>query len=388
MKKEIEINEWIESYLSGNLQEDEMNVFRSRMKEDPSFAKEVDMHKQIHQIIEDGTYIHIRNELKAIHLQNIKFFNSFRRLSFFAMGGLIVGLIMFFILKNRNETNEINGKTIDKPLQHASADTLTESKKIIPSNSPVENNKIQSQSVMPVTGEPGNVLNNAGINQKVNEDQSIFINHKPGPDTHTPDVKPVNTDNSSDNQHISDHSTAPPETENIINPDCDQVKIEAVIIENESCNNKPTGSLTIDGQTISGGQPPYAFSLDKIRFYDTLVFSALYPGNYSVYVKDGNECTGRIGVARIGSTDCNYQAVFAPMKGETWTVPADPNKEGTLQIFSKAGLLVFTSRISENETILWNGETFNGGQLPMGIYLFEIRYSDGSIFSGTVTILK
>lgn len=388
MKKEIEINEWIESYLSGNLPEDEMNDFQSRMKEDPSFAKEVEMHKQIHEIIENGTYIHIRNELKSIHLKKIKFFNSIRRISFFVTGGLIVGLVMFLVLKNQNESNEVAGKTTDNSIQQESADTMQEHTKVIPSQSPVKNSKSQLQAEKPVTGESKNTKNNAEINQDINENQSIFINNQPNSDAHTPDINSINADNASDNQSNSDHTQDAPEVENIIKTDCDKVKIEAVIIELESCNNKPTGSITIDRKTISGGRPPYAFSLNKDKFYDTLVFSALYPGNYSVFVKDGNDCTGIIGVARIGSTDCTYQAVFAPLKGETWTVPADPNKEGMLQIFSKAGLLVFSSRIPENETFLWNGETISGGQLPMGIYMFEIRYSDGNIFTGTVTILK
>jgi hypothetical protein len=387
MKKEIKINEWIEAYLSDNLPEEEVNDFLSRMKEDPLFTKEVDMHKRIHEIIEDGTYIHIRNELKSIHLKKINFFNSIRRMSFFVTGGLIVGLVIFLVLKRQNESNEVTGKTQDNSIQHESAGTIDEQAKIIPSPSPLQNSKSQLQHEKAVTGESKNTRNIPEINQGIYENQSIVINNQSNSDA-PPDVKSINADNSSDKQFRSDQTHKAPAAENIIKTDCDKVKIEADIIELESCNNKPTGSITIDDRTISGGRPPYTFSLNKDKYYDTLVFSALYPGNYSVFVKDGNDCTGIIGVALVGSTDCTYQAVFAPLKGETWAVPADPNKEGMLQIFSKAGLLVFSSRIPENETILWNGETISGGQLPMGIYMFEIRYSDGNIFTGTVTILK
>lgn len=170
--------------------------------------------------------------------------------------------------------------------------------------------------------------------------------------------------------------------------DCRKVKFKIELTVQESCNNKATGSFTIHRESVSGGQPPYRFSINMSGFYDTLVFTTLFPGNYPVYMKDVNNCTGIAGVAQIGSVDCTYQAVFAPLKDETWTVPVETGKEGILQIFSKSGALVYSLKNIGDYIPVWDGETNTGQQLPMGLYQFEINYSDGTRFSGTVTILK
>jgi PKD repeat protein len=55
-----------------------------------------------------------------------------------------------------------------------------------------------------------------------------------------------------------------------------------------SCSNTPTGELSVTG--LSGGPSPYAFSLDNANFQDETRFSALAPGDYTVYVQDANGC--------------------------------------------------------------------------------------------------
>jgi gliding motility-associated-like protein len=140
--------------------------------------------------------------------------------------------------------------------------------------------------------------------------------------------------------------------------------------------------------TVSGGMPPYYFSLDTLNFRDTTVFSDLPPGIYSLYAKEAGNCISRLGTAIINSVDCTYQAVFAPARGETWSVPSDPEKSATIYIFSRTGTQVYTTAIRSFETIVWNGTADAGQLLPMGIYHFEIRYTDGTSFNGSVTIVR
>jgi PKD repeat protein len=55
-----------------------------------------------------------------------------------------------------------------------------------------------------------------------------------------------------------------------------------------SCNNLPTGLLEVTG--ISGGQAPFQFSLDNLNFQDSIRFSNISAGIYTVYVEDANGC--------------------------------------------------------------------------------------------------
>ncbi|MCB2222375.1 MAG: DUF11 domain-containing protein, partial [Bacteroidetes bacterium] len=55
-----------------------------------------------------------------------------------------------------------------------------------------------------------------------------------------------------------------------------------------TCFGYSDGSLTV---TASGGIEPYSYSLDNIDFSNTTgVFSGLAAGDYTIYVKDANEC--------------------------------------------------------------------------------------------------
>jgi len=56
----------------------------------------------------------------------------------------------------------------------------------------------------------------------------------------------------------------------------------------ESCSSTADGSITV---TSSGGTAPYSYSLDNIDFSNTTgVFNGLSAGNYTIYVRDSNNC--------------------------------------------------------------------------------------------------
>ena len=55
-----------------------------------------------------------------------------------------------------------------------------------------------------------------------------------------------------------------------------------------SCSNSPTGIL--EATSISGGLPPYRFSLNNIDFQDNTSFSGISSGPYTVYLEDSNGC--------------------------------------------------------------------------------------------------
>lgn len=55
---------------------------------------------------------------------------------------------------------------------------------------------------------------------------------------------------------------------------------------------------------VSGGEPPYNYSLDSLTFQTSNTFKFLDLGTYQVYVTDSNGCTGQ-GTFTIDETNCN-----------------------------------------------------------------------------------
>jgi len=381
MKQEIEINEWIERFLNGDLPADERVSFRKKLEEDPDFAREVELHRHLHDIITDGAYLNIKSKLKSIHLEKTRISKKIRRFTGFGIGGLIIGVILLWVLPDTGKTeNDKNEPSVsvreDSVAVQDQKSPLTEKTPeiaaVITSGAPSADQDPGDDKIPDITFQADTVFAKEQIQREVPVE-----NKEPKTEKQVPEP-------------FSENKPTSRKAEASSKPDCRKIKIEGSFRESESCNNKPTGRIAIDRESLTGGQAPYTFSIDKVNFHDTLLFSGLYPTSYALYARDANKCISRIGTALIRSVDCTnaYQAVFAPLRGEIWTVPVDPDRSGTLNIFSKNAALVYSVRFTGNETVTWSGTTLSGQALPMGLYQFEISYDDGGSYIGNVTILK
>jgi gliding motility-associated-like protein len=66
------------------------------------------------------------------------------------------------------------------------------------------------------------------------------------------------------------------------------VSLDQVNIENQSCAYKNDGSIEIIG---SGGEPPFLYSISSNNFQNDNFFENLTAGEYTVVIKDKNNCT-------------------------------------------------------------------------------------------------
>jgi len=434
MKKDIEINERIESYLKGTLSEEDMKRVRDRMKEDASFAKQVEAHRQLHDVITDSVYLGVRNELKNVHLNKMRTLRNIRRITGFGSAGLIVGLAVVFLVVRKPESGDIPQEDTLSPVkQQIIEQPATEE---IPAGGDVPAGISSPEEVtgtqmagegMKEEGMTGREAATEGTDVKVGSEvralqqqaarkaaapapspeSSKDAGEGPiertgsidvvtgrdagGPDEEMPDAE--QPDAATAGREQTDRLGEDDQAAGAENPvsdvsDCSNVNIEGSLIIEVSCNNEPTGSIQIDGQSLRGGSPPYSFSLSQKTYTDTPVFSSLYAGNYSVYARDAAGCIKLLQNAVVGSEDCTYEHVFAPMQGQVWTVPVRDNGNGTLIIYSKEGNVVYQVPVRGDEETLWQGETVSGQGLPMGLYPFEIRYDDGTRFIGTVTLVR
>jgi len=385
MKNEIEINELIEQYLLGTKDESGKEKLEGLLNENPALQALLEMHRHLHGIINDGALLDIRKELSAIHFSKIRNIRNIKRMTGFGGTGLIMCLALFFTF--RNDIPEANTKQTDHMMTpgvfYPAVDSLVIDKEIIDTSEylpavqyPVEKEAAEGPNLM--TSSPNTETSAIQNEQPPAYIAGSLINSVS--DTMTDQII-KNTVLPAEGSRQSDEKIPG------LLIDCGKVRISGDLIINASCNNKPSGCISVDMATISGGFPPYSFTIDGKTFTGASTFPSLYPGKYEVYARDSNYCTCLLGYAYIDTEDCTYNAAFAPFRGEHWDIPAGTRARGILTIYSSSGSIVYTSVVNEFES-QWNGTTISGQQLPMGLYQFSISYDDGTLFNGTVTIVR
>ncbi len=110
--------------------------------------------------------------------------------------------------------------------------------------------------------------------------------------------------------------------------------------------------------------------------------------SYSLKVTSSKGCTSTDLVV-VNVVDQLYVPnAFTPNgdgKNDRWTIPNLDLADGAqVQVFDRAGQPVFTS---SSANISWNG-THRGIPLPAGVYIYLIRFRDGFVMKGQVSIIR
>jgi hypothetical protein len=387
MRREIEIYELIERYLNNQLSADELSDIKARIVSDPGFAYEVEKQRNIHNLIHDSSLIQISDELKKIHKRHTspkRFLRNWRWSFVFAPIVLLIS--SWLIIQKKQQTKNINPEIItgtEEIHENFSQDTIISREKILNTTHPqrqVQQSNIKTkQKIEPAEQQenitfPAAYTNHGDSSEKVTVANTIEV------------IQPkIEQFEKTQIYKTKDNSKS---TETLNTQPCDQVNITADLEIKESCIEKPTGRIFIDKGSIRGGSPPYEVSINNAgSFVNQMTFTSLIPGNYKVYIRDKNNCVQLLGNYNIESKFCSYEFVFAPDKGEVWSIP-EYEVPFTLKIFSKKGICIFTERIDYSGGYEWNGRTDNGDELPMGAYMFVLESANKEPFYGTITLVR
>ena len=60
------------------------------------------------------------------------------------------------------------------------------------------------------------------------------------------------------------------------------------LLSSKSCWNASEGEINVD--YLTGGTPPFEYSMDGVNYQTENEFTDLFPGDYVIFVKDGNSC--------------------------------------------------------------------------------------------------
>lgn len=134
---------------------------------------------------------------------------------------------------------------------------------------------------------------------------------------------------------------------------------------------------------VSGGTPPYFYSLDNVNYQNTSVFNGLTPGSYTVYVKDFNNCLGfeAAGIEFTGINEANASSSVLiypnPVQNEL-TIELNSKKAKDsykISLYDLSGKLL----VSESVSYTINGNklhTLDFSNYAKGLYNLTIECSD------------
>jgi hypothetical protein len=358
----------IEQYLQGELADN--HPFVLQIKDDKELAMEVEVHRLIPEAVVDYRLMSVE---KLVAKKRVEFIaqDSFNwKKLFWALPVLIVATLTYLVIPETKQVDTItNDKvsvssnvTIEQKVEKQAVESVKEKKVVIES--------IQIAKSKEIIGSPEKVKNIEVIVPEVIA--PVLVEEKKQESVlHAEKIESVVAKNESE---------ATP-----ANP-CLGIRLKAYVEEGRPCLGNSEGYLNL--KDVRGGKAPYQFSINKEHFQENNKFAGLKSGEYDVIVKDANNCETIIYEKySLKSKNCVQftEHVFNP-NTSTWDVPNHLEKAGELDVFDKMGQRIFVRSFDKSEKITWGGTANNGELLLPGVYIYSIKYSDGVVEQGRITI--
>jgi hypothetical protein len=366
MMNDYSHNEKIDQFLEGKLSVEEHNAFVRSIEIDLDLAEMVKTQKVANEIIRTKQLLRLKEKMEA-DFSRPNWFNSLNSFLLFSLAALTIGLGTYWYFKveknNRAEKIYLPNSAV------VNADTARLSSPVI----------LQSTTLNKFGKEKNQIINSTTKDSTQKMESHPFIELSVVPNT-TIDktissLEPVVLPTSSSAKKAVD---------------CSFFALHHAIRISGSCQEEPTGKISIDVSEIKGGVSPYLISVSAIApsFTDKTDFLYVKPGNYLVSIKDKNECLVKKEI-EVEERACAKANVFAfTPELEKWKIPVQQKKYGTIKIFNKSGILVHQSEVSYESENYWEGISLSGQALETGYYTYIIDYTDGEQESGSVSIVR
>ena len=163
---------------------------------------------------------------------------------------------------------------------------------------------------------------------------------------------------------------------------CDSTATVSVVASDVAVIERiDVGQFEVNTNTLTAivtGSGDYEFSLDDFVYQDSQRFNNLYPGFYTIYVRDKNGC----GTVSMDAVIIGGPPYFTPNQDgyhDTWQVIAvEMIPDASIYIFDRYGkLLKQVSATGQG----WDG-TYNGAPMPSSDYWYLVELADGRSFRG------
>lgn len=369
MRPELETYQQIDQYLNGLLSGEELHAFEQKCATDASFAEEVDLFRITNQVVLGANFDDVRQQMT----KDISSIDSKNKLTKKWLLGLAIGVVGVSIIgtvltvKNESPVSVENSLTKDSsvsttnPVKNTSQDTSIEQTTVgLEKSSPSKNKSVPidsqqtSSSISVAEPKESNIVQS----KSTLEVQKVAV------------VEP----NESKEKSVLE------------NP-CKEISLSATITSKPSCTNNQTGSIHIPITSIHGGKQPYSIQFESNKPSQKETYNYLATGSYTLLIRDANNCfnTFTQEVVEVNCRKTSY--VFAPDKGQTWTLDALNDQEFSIRLLNVSGKEVYKSEHIQN-TFEWNGLSQQGAYLDAGLYIYILETVSGEKENGQVTIVR
>ena len=357
----------IDRYLNQEMRGEELLSFERKLKEDSSFAEEVEYQKIVNEVVRGSHFDSLRTKMQ----QDISKLEETPSSTKWWIGGLLAlallgGLsYLYYTPEAKNKISSV----VSKETQKEAPEVLVAEEK---ESLPVKEKKKDKPSsrVVPQEAPP--------LEEKTSVETPIKSEELP--------VESPALEDAKENMSINPFYNSP--SENSLRINCDEVKITAAPVIQGSCKGELNGSIIIYPDKIKGGIGPYKVAVDENSILQSKeIFSGLEAGPHLIVIKDKSGCISTQEII-VPEKDCPKMNIFAiqPDIGESWKIPASDSESGTLSIISGSGSLVYKSPFGNQGIYEWNGTDKSGSILPSGTYIYILEYSTGKRENGQINI--
>ncbi len=373
MKTEDELYNEIEQFLNKNLEDPALKSFEEKVATDPELNYQVKLQGMANDLVIKNRLAQVAELSKSIQKQELA---KQQYIKYGRMGAIVVAVgISGYFLMNQLSPKSNYLKDESKGIIHVTQpnqDTTLGNTVVMPKQqqTPVITEKHEN-STEPKASDKSNPIVQESSNAVV---EQVSIVSK---ETHHKDMPIINDK--------AESSMAIPKVEHKEEQaPCKGVVLQATIHGFETCEGASEGSVSVS--KIQGGNEPYHYKLMSKSGQEESALTNLSEGKYTLTVIDGKNCSQVFDNIVIAAKKCNIDLQFNPQLGETWEIPS-VDKPGELTIYDNRGHLVFKKHISASESATWDGKSLEG-HIQSGVFVYLLKYTDGSQKQGNITVLQ
>lgn len=360
-----DIFDWVDDFYHKRLSADDQLWFEEELKTNSDLQNELELYQLTEKMVVKERVSNLQEAVSKVHAKKISTKKTTRNIGFAALGlSVIVGTTFLAMNSNDNlegstdvistiDTEEIQKTTkqntlVDAPVEIKTDAVLTD---VNPKTETVTS-IIETQNTKVLIGEKSEISKDA-IDEKI---VSADKNEKQIP-TSTPILE---------------------ETKDSIYNPCSDIKISVanrkVCLKEEDVYIEPS---------VSGVNN---YNIEYVNLENGLVYeNPLVVGSYEAHLIT-DECPDYRTKFRIQSTLCLKDYNIAISNDEKIVIP-EIDHAYIFTVYDRVGNLYFEREIDSGTEFEWNG-TSNSEAIIEGYYLLTIKYDNGELYKGTVTIAE
>lgn len=364
MKNEDELYIEVEKYLHQKMEATELEAFEKQLNENPEIQQKVQVQRLAQEYIVKNRLSQLSNYSKELQHKEVKQ-QQYARFAKIGVGVLIAGLSAYLFIKPTEPSLAPSQKTdsVYTPKNEKTAPSVTP---IIPQNTGKDINQATSKVVQkPINSSTEKISEQTAVPLPIEEQTK----------------KPLEPIVARSEALVEKSVTI--QNKEIYGP-CHQVILKAHIESFKTCAGESEGAISVS--QIQGGHKPYQIKLISAADHQEKGLSNLEAGNYVVSITDSKNCSQVFDNIIVSTKPCNVDTHFNPVLGEVWEVPSS-SLAADLHIHDQSGRLVFQQHISAMDRASWDGKNLDG-RLQSGIFVYLLKYADGTQRQGNITVLQ